>query len=105
MHARRPAVVAPEAHVQMVDVDVDAAVPRLSQRVEFVRVRRFLERLQRVALDRHLGVSVQAEFEQILKPGYQISGSRFETRRFQAMGQLDRTCTAPPARRPRPPLK
>ncbi len=38
-----------------------------------------------------LGVAVQVDpfdEEQILKPGYHVSGSRVETRRFQAMGQL-----------------
>jgi hypothetical protein len=34
--------------------------------------------------------------KQILKPGNHLIGSRVETRRFQAMGQLYSTCTAPP---------
>jgi hypothetical protein len=45
------------------------------------------------------GVVVQVdpfEIVQILKPGYHISGSRVKTRRFQARGQLNSTCTAPP---------
>jgi hypothetical protein len=48
------------------------------------------------------GVAAQdAAFEsKCLKPGYHISGSRVETRRFQAMGQADSTCTAPPWRAP-----
>jgi hypothetical protein len=42
-------------------------------------------------------VAVQVEFErQNLKPGYYLIGSRFEAGSFQAMGQLDSTCTAPP---------
>jgi hypothetical protein len=31
-----------------------------------------------------------------LRPVYHLIGWRVETRRFQAMGQLDSTCTAPP---------
>jgi hypothetical protein len=43
-----------------------------------------------------LDVAVQVEFgKQILQPGFDFIGSRFETRRFQAMGQLNSTCTAP----------
>jgi hypothetical protein len=45
------------------------------------------------------GVAVQVEFESKgLKPVSHLIGSRVETRRFQAMGQLDSTCTAPPGR-------
>jgi hypothetical protein len=43
-------------------------------------------------------VVVQGEFfdGKGLKPGFHLIGSMVETRRFQAMGQLDSTCTAPP---------
>jgi hypothetical protein len=56
--------------------------------------------LERV-LQRHdvHAVALQVAFESKgLKPGYHISGSRVETRRFQAMGQLHPTCTASPRR-------
>jgi hypothetical protein len=44
-----------------------------------------------------LDVAVQVEFKsQTLKPVFHFIGSRLETRRFQAMGQLDSTFTAPP---------
>jgi hypothetical protein len=43
------------------------------------------------------GVAVQVEFESKLwNRVFHFMGSRVETRRFQAMGQLDSTCTAPP---------
>jgi hypothetical protein len=46
-------------------------------------------------------VAVQVESERkTLKPEYHFSGSRFETGRFQAMGQLRSTCTPPPRRGP-----
>jgi hypothetical protein len=43
------------------------------------------------------GVAVQAECkEEILKPpDFYFTGSRVETRRFQATGRLDATCTQP----------
>jgi hypothetical protein len=50
------------------------------------------------------GTVVAFESKQILKPGYHISGSRVETRRFQAPeGQLDSPCTAPPLHAPTAP--
>jgi hypothetical protein len=46
-------------------------------------------------------VAVQVVFEtKGLKPGFHFTGSRVETRRFQAMGQLDSTRTTPPVQRP-----
>jgi hypothetical protein len=46
-------------------------------------------------------VQVQVEFARHnLKPGDQFIGSRVETKRLQAMGQVDSTCTAPPHFRP-----
>jgi hypothetical protein len=52
----------------------------------------------RVSLMR-LGVAVQIAFERKgLKPGFHVTLSRVETRRFQAMGQLSSTCSAPPRR-------
>jgi hypothetical protein len=46
-------------------------------------------------------VAAQVAFgNQTLKPVFHFVGSRLETRRFQAMGQLDsRICAAPPRRR------
>jgi hypothetical protein len=46
-----------------------------------------------------LGVAaVQVAFESKgLKPGYHILSARVETRRLQATGQLESTCTAPTA--------
>jgi hypothetical protein len=44
------------------------------------------------------GVAVQVdpfESKTFLKPGDHVSGSRVETRRFQAMGQLDATLQPP----------
>jgi hypothetical protein len=48
----------------------------------------------------HRGVAAQVDplGKQTLKPGYHISGSRVETGRFQAVGRLHSTCTAPPWR-------
>jgi hypothetical protein len=44
-------------------------------------------------------VAVQVEFEsKRLKPGFHFIGSRVETRRFQAMGQLKSTCYSPTMR-------
>ena len=42
-------------------------------------------------------VAVQVEFgrSKILKSVYHLMGSRFETTRFQDMGKLNPTCTAP----------
>ena len=44
------------------------------------------------------GVVLQVAFEKskVLKPISHLIGSRLETGWFQAMGQLDSTCTAPP---------
>jgi hypothetical protein len=41
-------------------------------------------------------VAVQVEFEsKILKPGYHLTGSTVETRRFQGMNKLDSTLYSP----------
>jgi hypothetical protein len=42
------------------------------------------------------GVAVQVAFESKgLKPLFHFTGPRVVTRRFQAMGKLDSTCTSP----------
>jgi hypothetical protein len=53
---------------------------------------------------RHLAVApLQLAFESTgLKPGFHFIGGRVETGRFQAVGQLDSTRTAPPRWGPTP---
>jgi hypothetical protein len=64
-------------------------------RVSSAASRRWM-RIRDVSSAIFLGVAVQVKFESKgLKPGYHFIGSWVETRRFQAMGQLDSTCTAP----------
>jgi hypothetical protein len=45
-------------------------------------------------LSQRVGAQVAFEKAKALKPGYHITVSRVETRRFQAMGKLDSTCAA-----------
>jgi hypothetical protein len=83
----------------------ETAPPRVDQR--------YLPRRQELAKHRALGlevrlrggahlgprfVVVQVEFERILKPVSHCIGSMVETGCFQARGQLNSTCTAPPPR-------
>jgi hypothetical protein len=64
------------------------SVPRVA-RVRHLSVKDLRNNLLSVEVLDH-GIPAQVEFEsQILKPVFHFIGSRVETRRFQAMGQLD----------------
>ena len=81
---------------------VSLFVTRLRARFEKVVVvlRRLLVRFLLANFARRQGVVVRVEFESKgLKAGFHLIGSKVEIMRFQAVGQLHSTCTAPPGLR------
>jgi hypothetical protein len=66
----------------------------------FSRNRLKVERNRALSSYRH--TMTRLETQTFEKPVFHVTGSRVETRRFQAMGQLNAKCTAPQGLKPGP---